>query len=327
MTGESRRGGLRHTGWSRGLSAASTSLPSTRRPLRCGPVVGSLTALGRGLLVGSATSRSPNPISWAVVNHGGTTQLVRLTPRPTAPAARTATRTRRRPARRAHSPPRAPGRARRRARRAAGSLAASAIRGRASCRGAGSPRSVRCTSAGTRCPHAGRVGPERRVDEVSELRELDDPVEPALHLPPGAAEDGPVQEDVLSSRQLHVEARPELEERGDPAADGHLALLRPEHTGDHLHERRLARPVATDDPDGLASSHAEVHVRERQEIVVDDAAPQPLDRELLERRDPLPRQPVVDADVAELDDERVVGHGVRRSTPPGRCSARRSPSR
>src|SRR5438552_14941602 len=55
----------------------------------------------------------------------------------------------------------------------------------------------------------------------------------------------------LFRSQLHVEARPELEEGSDPAADGHLALLRLEHTGDHLHERRLARAVATDDPDGL----------------------------------------------------------------------------
>jgi len=87
-TEESRRGGLRHTGWSSGLSAASTSLSPTRGPLRCGPVDGSLTARGRGLLiVGSATLRSPNPISGAVVNHGGRTQLARFTLPPTAPAA------------------------------------------------------------------------------------------------------------------------------------------------------------------------------------------------------------------------------------------------
>src|SRR5689334_976508 len=60
--------------------------------------------------------------------------------------------------------------------------------------------------------HPGGIRAERGVDEVAELREVDDRVEATLHLPPGAAEDRAVQEHVLAAGELHVEASAELEE-------------------------------------------------------------------------------------------------------------------
>ena len=60
--------------------------------------------------------------------------------------------------------------------------------------------------------HAGRVGLDRRVDEVLELGELDDLVEPLGDLALGQAEHDAVDEDVLAAGDLRVEAGAELDE-------------------------------------------------------------------------------------------------------------------
>ena len=70
---------------------------------------------------------------------------------------------------------------------------------------------------------AGAVVLDLVVDERLELGEGDDLVEVALGLAAAQAEDGRVQVDVLAAGQLAVEAGPQLQQRRDPAPDGHRA--------------------------------------------------------------------------------------------------------
>ena len=71
--------------------------------------------------------------------------------------------------------------------------------------------------------HAGRVGLDRRVDELAQLGELDDLVEALLDLALGQAEHDAVDEDVLAAGDLRVKAGAELDQRRDPAVDRHRA--------------------------------------------------------------------------------------------------------
>src|SRR5262249_34699339 len=85
--------------------------------------------------------------------------------------------------------------------------------------------------------HAGRVEAHLRVDELFQLRERDDLVEAARQLLARHAEDRAVQEDVLATRQLALETRAELEERGDAAARRDLAVGGAKDAGDALEQR------------------------------------------------------------------------------------------
>ena len=65
--------------------------------------------------------------------------------------------------------------------------------------------------------HSGRVALHGRVEEPSDTRELDDFLEAPLDLTTTHAENGTVEVDVLSARQLGVETRPDLEQGADAA--------------------------------------------------------------------------------------------------------------
>jgi hypothetical protein len=115
--------------------------------------------------------------------------------------------------------------------------------------------------------HAARVALHRRVDEALDLGEGDDLVELALDLAAAHAEDRAVQEDVLATREIAVEARPDLEERPDTAADARLAVRRLGDAREDLEQRRLAGPVAPDDAEDVAARDVERDVVERPQDV------------------------------------------------------------
>ena len=69
----------------------------------------------------------------------------------------------------------------------------------------------------------GRVGLDRRVDELLQLGELDDLVEAARDLLLRQPEHDAVDEDVLAPGDLGVKARAELDEGRDAAA--HLEIV------------------------------------------------------------------------------------------------------
>ena len=69
--------------------------------------------------------------------------------------------------------------------------------------------------------HAGRVGLHRRVDELAQLREVDDLVEAILDLALREPEHDAVDEDVLAAGDLRMKSGAELDQRGDAAVDLH----------------------------------------------------------------------------------------------------------
>ena len=100
--------------------------------------------------------------------------------------------------------------------------------------------------------HPARVGTDRPVDRVLDLGERDDLVEALANLGAPQALDRAVQEDVLASGEVGMEAGAELEQRADPALDLDGARGRLDDPRQHAQQRRLARPVAPDQADRLA---------------------------------------------------------------------------
>src|SRR5688572_7148293 len=63
--------------------------------------------------------------------------------------------------------------------------------------------------------HSRRVALHGGVDELLQLREVDDTVEPCIDLPSAQAQDRAVEINVLSARQVRMESCPELDQGGD----------------------------------------------------------------------------------------------------------------
>ena len=95
--------------------------------------------------------------------------------------------------------------------------------------------------------HPRGVRAHRQVDELFEAGEGDDLVQLLAHVRTFEAVDRTVQEDVLASGQVRVEAGAELEERAHASAGGRL-----DDSGDQPQQRRLSRPVAADETDRTA---------------------------------------------------------------------------
>ena len=95
--------------------------------------------------------------------------------------------------------------------------------------------------------HAGRIRLDGRVDELPELREVDDVVEAIVNLTLGQAQHDPVDEHVLAPGDFGMESGAELDERGDPPIDPHAARRRLRDAGDQLERRALPRAVPADD--------------------------------------------------------------------------------
>ena len=114
--------------------------------------------------------------------------------------------------------------------------------------------------------HPARVALDRRVDEPLDAGELDDLVEAPLDLAALHPEDRTVQVDVLASCQLLVEARPDLEQAADPAADLGAPGRRRGDPGEDLQQRRLPGAVAADDAQHLALRYLEGDVLERPDL-------------------------------------------------------------
>ena len=104
------------------------------------------------------------------------------------------------------------------------------------------------------------------VDRLLELGERDDLVEALADLRALEPVDRAVQEDVLATGEVGVEAGAELEQRADPSADGDAALGRLDDPGDQPQQGRLAGAVAADEADRLARLDAERDVLEREHI-------------------------------------------------------------
>jgi hypothetical protein len=129
--------------------------------------------------------------------------------------------------------------------------------------------------------HPRGVRPHRQVDELLEPGERDDLVELLADRHPRKAVDRAVQVDVLAAGHVRMEARTELEERADAAADGDRAVGRLDDPREEPQERRLAGAVAADEPDGTPGLDVERDVTERPHVRA--ACMPPREQEILQR--------------------------------------------
>ena len=147
--------------------------------------------------------------------------------------------------------------------------------------------------------HPRRVVLHLVVDELLELGEGHDLVEALVDVLGRQAQQRRVEVDVLPSRQLGLEAGPELQQCGQAAPHHDLALGGLEDPRHALEQGRLARAVAAQDPDGLALGDLEADVPQRPEVLV-GIAPR-VQEALLERLvllgvEPEPLRHVLDVD-------------------------------
>ena len=100
--------------------------------------------------------------------------------------------------------------------------------------------------------HPARVALDRRVDEPLDTGELDDRVEALVDLAALHPEDRAVQVDVLATRELGMEARPDLEQAADAAADLDAPARGGRDPREHLEQGRLPAPFRPMTPSDLA---------------------------------------------------------------------------
>ena len=113
--------------------------------------------------------------------------------------------------------------------------------------------------------HPRGIGLDRSVDELTNVGEADDPGRPIDHLAVIDAHERARQHDVVPSGQLLVEAGPELQEARDMTANVDAALRWRDDPRERLEEGALARPVGTDDREGLAVDEPKAHVAQGPE--------------------------------------------------------------
>ncbi len=109
---------------------------------------------------------------------------------------------------------------------------------------------------------------ELQVDELLQLGEGDHLVEAGARLAAGEPEHDRVDDHVVARREVHVEADPQLDERGEPPGDRDAPGVDAVDPGDALQQGALAAAVAPDDPKELPSSDLNRDVLDGAQLVV-----------------------------------------------------------
>src|SRR5262249_33291382 len=103
--------------------------------------------------------------------------------------------------------------------------------------------------------------------EVTHAGEVDDSFNFLNDLPAPHAQNRPAQVDVFPSRQLGVESRAHLDQRGEPSRDPDLARGGGRDSREQLEDGALATAVMTDDAEGLTLFDGERDIANRPELV------------------------------------------------------------
>ena len=135
--------------------------------------------------------------------------------------------------------------------------------------------------------HARRVGLDRRIDEVLDLGELHDLVEPPGYLALRQPQHHAVDEDVLAPRDLRMEPGAQLDQGRDPPPHVDRAAGRLGDSRHQLEQGALARAVPADQPDRRARRRLQRHAVDRPEHLArfELAGQTPPEQRALERRE------------------------------------------
>ena len=116
--------------------------------------------------------------------------------------------------------------------------------------------------------HAAGVALDRRVDEALDAGEIDDVVKLGADVGLAETEQGARHEHILAPGHIGVKAGADFEQGAHLATKKGSTRGRIGDAGENLQERALARPVATDQPDQLASLDLEVDILQRPEVIL-----------------------------------------------------------
>ena len=105
--------------------------------------------------------------------------------------------------------------------------------------------------------HATRIGLYRLLDEVTDVGERDDRFEALVDLGARKPQHHAAHVDVLAPRELGIEARTKLKQRGDAPLYLDISLRWRQRTADYLQQRRFSGTIAPDDTERLAPPYVE----------------------------------------------------------------------
>src|SRR5215467_10515705 len=114
--------------------------------------------------------------------------------------------------------------------------------------------------------HSGGVPLDRYVDELPDLREVDNTLELSPDLASRHAQDRSIQVYVLPTGQLRMESRPHLDQRRRPPIDRDLPRRGRRDACQQLQYRALAGTIVANDPESLPALDLEAHLSQRPEF-------------------------------------------------------------
>src|SRR5690606_21963232 len=122
---------------------------------------------------------------------------------------------------------------------------------------------MRCDTERKSHVHARTVTLHRRVEEFSDLAELDDVVKLLSNLRAAHAENRAVEKNVFSPCQLGMKTSPHFEQRTHATVHNPLPRRRCGDSAGYLEHRRFTRPASPDDSDRFALFDLETDIFER----------------------------------------------------------------
>jgi hypothetical protein len=108
--------------------------------------------------------------------------------------------------------------------------------------------------------HSRRVLADRLVDELADLGEVEDGLQPITHVSIGEAEELRALEHVLPAGEVGLEARAELQQGHHAPPDLERPRRGIEGPGEDLQQRALPGAVQADDAEALSGAHLKAHV-------------------------------------------------------------------
>ena len=105
--------------------------------------------------------------------------------------------------------------------------------------------------------HPGGIIPDRLIDEISDIREFEDPGEQLLRLPQAPAHQRKVQTDIFPAGPVRLKAGPEFQQRGYGPLQPDGAGARTGNSGKQLQKRGFSGSVPADDPHAFPSADPE----------------------------------------------------------------------
>ena len=149
--------------------------------------------------------------------------------------------------------------------------------------------------------HAGGEVLDRGIQELPDLREINDLVEMFFHILPGMSQHRAVQKNVLPGCHLRVKTGAELDHGRDLAAHLHSPLVRLQNPGDRLKKGGFTGAVDPDQSPGFSFFYMQIHILQSHELLEHELMLDHLDRIFLQVRHLLAGKVEADRHMVHID--------------------------